>query len=367
MKTLLYIRSAAFCLLALLAALTPLPARAHSAPSSFADVRLGTAGIEVSIQASATDLAHGLPTVEPEMLLIPAVATRQGPALAVALLPRLEITADGTRLTGELRSTEPIPDRSDVRLHFWFPYAKMPRTLHVRALLFPYDPRHKTFLNVFQEGTLEREAVLDKDAPVLDYRAGTRQSIWAVVKQFTFEGVHHIFLGPDHILFILGLLFLGGSLKQLLKIVTAFTVAHSITLGLATFGILNPPARIIEPAIALSIVFVGLHSLLSKSKNEGRHDPRLWFAFGFGFIHGFGFANALQEMSLPRYALGWSLFSFNLGVEIGQMCIVLAAAPLLAWIGRRSLILRRRVVTVGAVGVILAGAFWFVQRAFLTA
>ena len=367
MKTILHIRFAALCLLALLAALMPLPAHAHSAPSSFADLRLGAAGMEVSLQASATDLAHGLPTVEPEMLMTPAVATRQGPTLAATLLPRLQLTVDGTRLTGELQSVEAIPDRKDVRLHFWFPYQKMPRTLHVRALLFPYDPRHKTFLNIFQSGTLEREAVLDKDAPELDFRAGSRQSIFAVIKQFTFEGVHHIFLGPDHILFILGLLFLGGSLKQLLKIVTAFTVAHSITLALATFGILNPPARIIEPAIALSIVFVGVHSLLSKSKNEGLHDPRLWFAFGFGFIHGFGFANALHEMSLPRYALGWSLFSFNLGVEIGQMCIVLAAAPLLAWIGRRSLPLRRRVVTVGALGVILAGAFWFIQRAFFTA
>ncbi len=367
MKTITHIRFAALCLLAFLTALTPQPARAHSAPSSFADLRLGASGMEVSLQASATDLTHSLPTVEPEMLMTPAIATRQGPTLAATLLPRLQITADGTLLTGTLKSVEAIPDRKDVRLHFWFPYQKMPRTLHVNALLFPYDPRHKTFLNIFQEGTLEREAVLDKDAPALDFRAGSRQSILAVIKQFTFEGVHHIFLGPDHILFILGLLFLGGSIKQLLKIVTAFTIAHSITLGLATFGILNPPARIIEPMIALSIVFVGVHSLLSKSKNEGLRDPRLWFAFGFGFIHGFGFANALHEMSLPRYALGWSLFSFNLGVEFGQMCIVLAAAPLLALIGRRSLPLRRRVVTVGALGVILAGSFWFVQRAFFTA
>jgi len=299
------------------------------------------------------------------MLLTPGGAKAQEKTLSVTLLSRITLTADGAALTGQLRGIEPIIDRKDVRLRFWFPCVKAPKTLHVRALLFPYDPRHKTYVSVFQAETLERQAVLSKDSPELDFQAGTRQSIGSVVRQFVFEGVHHIFLGPDHILFIVGLLFLGGTLKQLLKIVTAFTIAHSITLALATLNILNPPARLIEPTIALSIVFVGLHSLLSKSKTDGIGDPRLLFAFCFGFIHGFGFANALHEMALPRYALGWSLFSFNVGVEIGQMCIVLAVAPLLSLLRRRSPLVGHRVVMAGSVGVILAGAFWFVQRAFL--
>lgn len=346
--------------------LVALPCFAHSAPSSFVDLRLGTAGIEASVQASATDLAHDLPTVEPDMLMTSAGAEGQAKTLSTTLLSRMILTADETVLKGQLRGIEPVIDRKDVRLRLWFPYAKAPKVLHVHALLFPYDPRHKTYVSVFQGTMLERQTVLSKDASELDFHAGTRQSIGAVVRQFVFEGVHHIFLGPDHILFIVGLLFLGGSLKQLLKIVTAFTIAHSITLALATLNILNPPARLIEPTIALSIVFVGLHSLLSKSKTDGIGDPRLLFAFCFGFIHGFGFANALHEMALPRYALGWSLFSFNVGVEIGQMCIVLAVAPLLSLLRHRSPVMGRRVVMAGSVGVILAGTFWFVQRAFLS-
>jgi hydrogenase/urease accessory protein HupE len=330
------------------------------------DLRLGQGGIEASVQASATDLTHDLPTVEPDMLLTPNGATAQGKTLTGTLLSRMMLTADGAVLSGQLRSIEPILDRKDVRLRLWFPYTREPKALHVHAKLFPYDPRHKTYVSIFQGGALERQAVLSKDEPELDFRAGTRQSIGSVVRQFVFEGIHHIFLGPDHILFIVGLLFLGGSLKQLLKIVTAFTIAHSITLALATLNILNPPARLIEPTIALSIVFVGLHSLLSRSKTDGIGDPRLLFAFCFGFIHGFGFANALHEMALPRYALGWSLFSFNVGVEIGQMCIVLAVAPVLSLIRRRSPLVGHRVVMTGSIGVILAGTFWFVQRAFFT-
>ena len=180
----------------------------------------------------------------------------------------------------------------------------------------------------------------------------------AVVRQFVIEGIHHIFIGPDHILFVVGLLLLGGGLGQLLKIVTAFTVAHSITLGLATFGLVNPPAAIVEPAIALSIVFVGVHAFLGKQ----RHDPRLLFAFCFGLIHGFGFASVLREMVLPRHALGWSLFAFNGGVEIGQACIVLLVVPLLALVRHRSPKMGERVTTAGALGVTAAGAFWFFQR-----
>src|SRR6185295_11179060 len=156
---------------------------------------------------------------------------------------------------------------------------------------------------------------------------------------------------------------LGGRPRRLLMVVTSFTVAHSITLSMAVLGILNPPSSIIEPAIALSIVFVGFDNLLVK---EGR-DVRAWIAFAFGFIHGFGFANVLREMDLPRRALGWSLFSFNFGVEIGQMLVVLIVASALAALRSRSEKAGRQVAFVGSIVVIVAGAFWFVQRVFFPA
>lgn len=339
---------------------TATPALAHNAPFSALALHIGASGMDADFQASTKDFVPDIPGATPQSLLDPAVLQAQQGKMAGALNSRLDVRADGKKIAAALRGVDPIPDRNDVLLHLHYAWSQPPTALHLHGQIFPYDPRHKTFVNIYQDEKLRRQGILDKDLLDLDYRLGSRQSIGAVIRQFIFEGTHHIFIGPDHILFIVGLLLLGGSLKQLLKIVTAFTIAHSITLALATLNIVNPPARIIEPTIALSIVFVGVHSLTSK----GARDPRLLFAFCFGFIHGFGFANALREMALPRYALGWSLFSFNVGVEIGQMCIVLAVSPLLALLRRRSDLVARRVVLVGSLFVILAGTFWFVQRAF---
>jgi hypothetical protein len=153
---------------------------------------------------------------------------------------------------------------------------------------------------------------------------------------------------------------LGGSVRRLILVVTAFTVAHSLTLSLAVLNIFSPPSRLIEPAIALSIVYVGVDNLLSR----GGRDVRAWIAGAFGLIHGFGFASVLREMHLPRRALGWSLFSFNVGVEVGQLAVVVVAASAIALVRSRNEVAGRRLVTVGSVIVIAAGAFWFVQRVF---
>jgi hydrogenase/urease accessory protein HupE len=226
--------------------------------------------------------------------------------------------------------------------------------------MFPYDPMHQTFVNFYERGTLTSQAILDRDHDRFDYYAGTRQGVAAVIRKFVPAGIHHILIGPDHLLFLVGLLLLGGSISQLLLVVSSFTVAHSITLSLAALNIVSPPARLIEPSIALSIVYVGTDNLMV---GRGR-DMRAWIAFGFGFIHGFGFANVLREMDLPTRALGWSLFSFNVGVEIGQLLVVVVVASALAALRSRSEWAGRRLAFVGSLVVIAAGAFWFVQRVF---
>ncbi len=140
---------------------------------------------------------------------------------------------------------------------------------------------------------------------------------------------------------------------------------QSVTLCLVTLNILNPPARIIKPTIALSIVFLGVHSMRMRHRPTGDKampDTRLLFAFLFGFIHGFGFANALRELELPRQALVAALFAFNVGVECGQACIVLTVAPLLALLHRKNELVAQRFVTAGSLAVIAAGTFWFIQR-----
>jgi hydrogenase/urease accessory protein HupE len=215
-------------------------------------------------------------------------------------------------------------------------------------------------VNVYEGDRLRAQAILDRARPDLEYFTGGRQGASAVMRRFVPAGIHHILIGPDHLLFLLGLLLLGGSVRRLLVVVTSVTVAHSLTLSIAALDILTPPARLIEPAIALSIIYVGADNLLVR----GGRDVRALIALTFGFIHGFGFAYVLREMHLPRPALGWSLFSFNVGVEIGQLLVVVAVASALAALRARSEAAGRRLAFAGSLAVIAAGAFWFVQRVF---
>lgn len=251
----------------------------------------------------------------------------------------------------------PLPAQKEIRATWTMPDLQANQPFQIKVLLFPDNNLHKTFLDIYKNQTLEQQIIFDAQKTEYSYSPAQTQNILAVIYGFILEGIHHIFIGPDHILFIVGLLLLGGNLWQLLKIVSLFTLAHSVTLALATLHVLNPPASIIEPAIAASIVFVGLHSL-----RGSKHDLRQVFAFAFGFIHGFGFANALSEMALPQNALVWSLFGFNLGVEIGQMCIVLLVAPLLMLLRKYNPKNAVSIIRVASLAVIAASAYWFVER-----
>jgi hydrogenase/urease accessory protein HupE len=228
--------------------------------------------------------------------------------------------------------------------------------------MFPYDPNHQTFLNVY-EGEALTQAILDRGRPTFEYYAGTRQGVWAVIRRFIPAGVSHIVIGPDHLVFLFGLLLLGGTVRQFALVVSSFTLAHTLALSLAAFNILSSPARIVEPAIALSIVYIGADNLLAR----GGRDMRVWIAGAFGFIHGLAFANVLRDLDLPARALKWSLASFNVGLLIGQLVVVAAVGWLLASVRSRNESAARQVVFAGSLAVMAAGAFWFVQRVFFPA
>jgi len=334
-------------------------ASAHPVPFSYLDLRLQPGAIDGSLVVHVFDAGHDLHVDPPERLLERDGANRYARMLAEMLGPRFQVVADGRALTPEWLGMETIPDRQSLRLRMRYPLPSPAGTLTVTGTMFPYDPQHQTFINVY-EGEALTQAIINAPHDRFDYFAGTRQGAFAVIKKFLPAGIHHILIGPDHLLFLVGLLLLGGTIRQLAVVVTSFTVAHSITLSLAALNIVSPPARIIEPAIALSIVYVGADNLLVR---EGR-DVRAWIAFAFGFIHGFGFANVLREMDLPARALGWSLFSFNVGVEIGQLMVVVVVASALAWLRQRSESAGRQLAFAGSIVVIAAGTFWFIQRVF---
>jgi hydrogenase/urease accessory protein HupE len=333
-------------------------ASAHPVPFSYLDLRIGSGEIDGTLVAHIFDAAHELTIDPPEQLLDPAMTAAHASTLEQRLAPRLQVSADGQSLALEWTGVDVLPDRQSIRLHLKYRLRQSPGTVTVTAALFPYDPTHQTFLNIYEREALTSQAILDGGRPQFEYFAGTRQGTWAVVQKFVPAGIHHILIGPDHLLFLIGLLLLGGTVRQLAVVVTSFTVAHSLTLSLAALNLVSPPARIIEPAIALSIVYVGADNLLVRN---GR-DMRAWIAFAFGFIHGFGFANVLREMDLPARALGWSLFSFNVGVEIGQLMVVAFVTTAFAALRSRSAVAGQRLAFAGSLVVIAAGAFWFIQR-----
>ena len=339
------------------------PASAHPVPFSYLDLRMeagAPARLDAVLVVHVFDLAHDLNISPAERLLAGSLAADRAAAIAVLLQPRLQIAADGRVLTAAWSAPEVLLERQSLSFHLRYTVGTAPGSIAVSAAMFPYDPNHQTFVNVYERGTLAMQAMLDRSHTRVEYFAGTRQGIVAVVRKFVAAGIHHILIGPDHVLFLVGLLLLGGSMRQLAVVVTAFTVAHSITLSLAALNIVSPPARIVEPAIALSIVYVGADNLLVR----GGRDVRAWIALTFGFIHGFGFASVLREMDLPRRALGWSLFSFNLGVEIGQLLVVVVVASALSALRSRSEATSRRLAVAGSLVVVAAGVFWFIQRVF---
>lgn len=337
------------------------PVQAHPVPFSYVDVKLRSGAVEITLVAHVFDIAHDLGIEPPERLLEPAALASRADAIVVLLRNRLRITTDGRLPADSTWSTpEALVERQSLQLRARYLLQQPAGSLAVTAAMFPYDPKHKTFVNFYERDAVTLQSILDGEHARVEYFAGTRQGVWAVVQRFVPSGVHHILIGPDHLLFLVGLLLLGGSIRRLLIIVTAFTLAHSLTLSLAALNLVTPPARIIEPAIALSVIYVGADNLLVRA---GR-DMRGWIAFTFGFIHGFGFANVLREIDLPSRALGWTLFSFNMGVEIGQLFVVVTVASALALLHSHSEALSRRLAFAGSVFVMAAGAFWFIQRVF---
>jgi hydrogenase/urease accessory protein HupE len=182
---------------------------------------------------------------------------------------------------------------------------------------------------------------------------------------FVLLGVEHILTGYDHLLFLLALLALGGGLRYVLKVVTAFTVAHSITLALTTLHVIRLPAQIVESGIALSIAFVALENLLRRGQASKLERGRWLVTFAFGLLHGMGFAGILEELSIPASNLPMALVGFNLGVELGQLAVVFPVFGVLKLLERVRFSVP--VQYAASVFAVAAGVYWFVERAFLGA
>jgi hypothetical protein len=242
------------------------------------------------------------------------------------------------------------------------------------TMLFDVDPTHRGLVQWTPPGAAQPQAlVFAVDSARQDLKL-TAPSALETLRQYVVEGIWHIWIGFDHILFLVALLLPSVLVRQdrgwapttslkraaveVLKVVTAFTLAHSITLSLAVLGLVSLPSRLVESVIAASVVAAALNNL------RGTVDRRRWvMAFVFGLVHGFGFASVLADLGLPQGALALALVGFNVGVEIGQLAIVAVFLPLAIAL-RATGFYRVGVLRFGSLCVAALATWWFVQRAF---
>jgi len=302
--------------------------------------------------------------------------------IAAYATARLAVVADGTACTLRV-GTQQVDEHTDgayTVLPLQVACAARPQALKLQYTLFAdTDPKHRGLLKLTAQGAT-RTAILGPQAPVQDFVLH-QASAWQQFVDYLRDGVWHIWIGFDHILFLLSLLLpavgswallmgtpprhgpwqpvsrFATAFWDVLRIVTAFTVAHSITLSLATLGLVSLPSRLVESAIAASVVLAALNNVWPLF-----HSRRWMVAFVFGLVHGFGFASVLADLGLPQDTLVLALLGFNLGVEGGQLAIVAVFLPV-AFALRRTWFYRRAVLVGGSLLIALIAAAWLAERA----
>jgi hypothetical protein len=387
----------ALAALALAGALAAAPAQAHKPSDSYLSITApppvqgAPAGYTLSgrwdIALRDLDFAIGL-DADGDGEITWGETRRRHADIAAYATARLAVRADGAPCSVSV-GPQAVDEHTDgaytvMPLQWVCPAA--PQRIEIDYRLFAdIDPQHRGLLNLTAAGA-SRTAVLGPQAPSQAFELAEVRP-WRQFLSYAREGVWHIWVGFDHILFLLSLLlpsvmawqalYRGGghargrargrwapvgrfapAFWDVLRIVTAFTLAHSITLSLATLGLVTLPTRVVESAIAASVVLAALNNVWPLF--QGR---RWAVAFGFGLIHGFGFASVLADLGLPQGALALALLGFNLGVELGQLAIVAAFLPL-AYALRRTAFYRGAVLWAGSLLIAALAAVWLAERLF---
>ncbi len=343
-----------------LAALAPERlALAHAVGISSGEYRLDGKVLYGDIGMAGRELARLLPAIDANhdgsIDADELAAGRE--AVARALAGGVTVEADGRACLGALDRTWTLEAEGGVVFQVRYTCPEVPSRLTLAVpLLDGLAPGHRHLARVFRTGkanvrVLDRSHAtwtLDEASPP----ASATRMAWSMLKL----GIEHILTGADHLVFLLGLILVGGRLRSLVGVVTAFTLAHSITLALASLSVLTPSPRLVEPAIALSIAYVGVENFFVKDASK-----RWRITFPFGLIHGFGFAGALREIALPRGQIPIALVSFNLGVEAGQFAVLAVVLPLIL-VARRSRWFADHGVKIMSAMIAIGGAVLFIVR-----
>ena len=363
-------------LLVLLLALEAASALAHKPSDSYLALRVEGAGVsgQWDIALRDLDFAIGLDENGDGDITWGEVKTHHADIAAYSLA-RLKLRSGDTDCP--VHSTEfLVDDHSDGAYSVMRFAGSCPaevESIEISYSLFAdLDPQHKGLLRL-EHGGATHTGIFGPERATQTFELAKISALDQFL-DYGREGVWHIWIGLDHILFLLSLLLPavlaleGGRWRaverfppafwEVFKIVTSFTVAHSITLSLAALGVVSLPSRLVESAIATSVVLAALNNVFPLV-----HGRRWMVAFAFGLIHGFGFASVLRDLGLPEGALLVALVGFNLGVEAGQLAIVSAFLPA-AYALRASWFYRRLVFTGGSLAIVLVAGIWLIERAF---
>ena len=349
-------------------------ALAHKPSDSYLRIRGGEQQLSIQWDIALKDLEFliGLDANRDGEIIWGELKARQQAVVAHAL-SRLHITADGRECELQLAKllVNQHSDGSYAVLELASDGPGNAKVLSIHySLLFDVDPTHRGLV-LYASGPAVSTNVIGPEDPPLELRSG-EVKIWQAFADYVREGIWHIWIGYDHILFLVSLLLPAVLVRRddgwhavknfrpacnsVLKIVTVFTLAHSITLWLAVMGYVTLPSRFVEATIAFSIVITALNNLYPVLPFPG------WaIAFVFGLVHGFGFANVLLDLGLSNTTLAVALLGFNVGVELGQVCIVLVFLPF-AYLMRDTVFYRSMVLRVGSVMIAIAGGVWMVER-----
>lgn len=338
---------------------------AHQTKLSSSSIRLGEGIVAVTLTLNARDLEVALdrPLLESEGGPADAgkVAAAADPIIAYATRRASVHTVED--IACEAKAGAPTTKGDHVVLEVEWRCPPVHGGLVYRVTLFQkIDPAARHMV-IFTGEAAGRMGLLGAGTPEMPL-APSRAGLGRVLKQYLALGVEHIFLGYDHIAFLLGVILWGRRLRPLIIVATAFTVAHSITLTLAALDVFTLPSRWVEAAIAASIVYVAAENFFVRSI-----DKRWRLTFLFGLVHGFGFAGALKAFGLPSTAVAPALAAFNVGVELGQIAILAIAVPAILWLegpaARRAggqHPRKRQIVFAGSGVILVLGLYWLARR-----
>ena len=339
---------------------------AHDPGLSSADISLQTNHVTAKITFSLQDIEALVPMdadQDAEVTLAEQNAAK--PKIAAWVSDGIQLSLDG-EIIKPVTNAVNFDDINNAQIDLQ--YDKAPeKTLSLQMNYLSKLPKgHKEFVTIQNHaGKHLNEKMLSQQDNTLTFNLTGEQTTEpvknATFSEFLLLGIEHIVTGYDHLLFLFALLVVTHEFWAAFKIITFFTIAHSITLALASLNIVNIPSSIVEPLIAASIVYVGVENMLRK-------DPkgRQWLTFSFGLIHGFGFAAVLREMDISTNESGIALplFSFNLGVEVGQITVASIVLPIIWWLHKKPKI-EPRLIPVCSILASLAGAYWLIERTVL--